>query len=521
VVFVSGTGEDGRRTQLFVRAIEAGTLHALDGTEDARYPFWSPESDSIAFASNGQLRVVELSRSRIRVVCSLPEGRITGGTWNQQGVMLFSSPGNVPIAQVRADGKTPVTSLTAVFGEAPAFLPDGRHVLYSGGPTSQGLHLVDLESGTITTLRPDGRRPKYAAGHLLFVQDGRLVAQPFDLKTLTLSGETTELAEMRSPAFFGNANDRLVVYTRVEDTGEQLTWRSRNGAPLGTIGGDGDWYNPELSPDDASVAAQRNQFQGTGPDIWVHDFSRAVSRAIASERQSELMPFWSSDGARVWFMRDDVGVFEKPSSGGAERRVSDFAAAAALRVTGISHDGRHLVTFRMNDQNNRDIFIVPLAAETPPFSFAQSAANEMQPALSPDGRWLAYVTDELGTNQQQADVFVQAFPDGGHKVRVSATTDGGAQPRWRKDGRELFFVAKDQRLMALAVEESGEVLRLGPARPLFRMPFGPVAGLATRAGYDVTRDGQRFIIAEPRPGGRTSALAVVVNWTTALTVGRR
>jgi hypothetical protein len=126
------------------------------------------------------------------------------------------------------------------------------------------------------------------------------------------------------------------------------------------------------------------------------------------------------------------------------------------------------------------------------------------------------VTDELGPNLQRTDVFVQAFPDGGHKVRVSASTDGGAQPRWRKDGRELFFVANDQQLMALAVEQSGEVLRLGPPRPLFKTPVGPVAGLATRAGYDVTRDGRRFIIVEPRPGGRTSFVAVVVNWTVAL-----
>src|SRR4029079_10388687 len=173
-------------------------------------------------------------------------------------------------------------------------------------------------------------------------------------------------------------------------------------------------------------------------------------------------------------------VFEKPASGGAERRVSEYAARSGLRVTGISQDDRYLVTFRMNDQNNRDIFIVPLAAGQPPFPFAPSPANETQPALSPDGRWLSNGTDEFGTNQTMVDVLIQAFPGGGHKLHVSATTDGGAQPRWRKDGRELFFVGKDGRLMTLAVEQAGEILRLGPPRPLFKVPFAPAAGLATR-----------------------------------------
>jgi hypothetical protein len=293
---------------------------------------------------------------------------------------------------------------------------------------------------------------------------------------------------------------------------------------LGEVPGEGDWRNPSLSPDDLRVAAERDERQGTGRDIWVLDLARPTPRLLSAGVGPEMTPIWSHEGDRVIFQSgtDETlttgrSIVAKSLSGGATENISPRARGTFVD---LMPDGKSALVFTLVE-GNRDIQITPLDGASPPVAFARTTFNETQPALSPDGRWLAYVSDELGIDQRR-DVYVQAFPGGGKKVQLSDATGGGHQPRWRRDGRELFYVTPDSRIAAVPTELSSETIKVGQPRALFQTAIGSESGLGTRAHYDVTRDGKKFIVAEFRDGRLAAPpFTVLVNWRSIVAKGVR
>jgi Tol biopolymer transport system component len=307
----------------------------------------------------------------------------------------------------------------------------------------------------------------------------------------------------------------------------QLGWYGRDGRRLSDVPGDG-WRNPALSPNDALIAVQRNTRQGTSEDIWIVDAAKSTSRALSSEVTTEESPSWSADGRRVIFQSYRAGprgqgtaraLVDKPLDGSAAVTFGENVDIAGTFV-GLTPDTRSILLFRIV-AGNRDIVLMPRDGGSGT-TFAQTAFDETQPALSPDGKWMAYVSDERGVGVRR-DIFIRAFPAGDRKIHVTADGPGGVQPLWRKDGRELYFVSLDQHLNAVSVEVAGDSLRISRPTALFETTIRPEAGLGTRASYDVTRDGQRFVVVQAT-GADTrndAPITVLVNWRSAVARGVR
>jgi len=524
--------DDQRRGRLWLRTLATGEARPLEGTDDGDMPFWSPDGNSLGFFANRRLYGIDLTTGKVRVLCDADGARVAG-TWNVDDVILFSREANAPLMRVDLRRAGAAVELAHARGVRPKFLPDGRHFLYTSG-----IQLGDSGSPSRTIRRGDlaseqtadvvgGRDAVFAAGHLIFVRSNSLLAQPFEPGTHTLSGTPRVLIDDMGRysgdvgSNFSVAGDRLLAYRRDAEVNRQLVWYARDGRRLGAVDHQGSWRNPEFSPDDAWIAAQRNQFQGLREDVWLYDVNRRTPRALASTASSEYSPVWSADGERVTFRVIELGptvsapgtvkLVERTVESGAERLVTTLNSAAGETFQAFTPDGRSALMFRVVD-GNRDIVLHPLDGVAAPVSFAKTPFNETQPSISPNGRWLAYVSDELGSRH----VYIQPFPAGGPRIHVTEGTAGGVQPRWSRDGRELYYLASDRRLVAVPVISSSDALRLAPATPLFKTTIEYEAGVGTRADYDVTRDGQRFIVAEPRPQLEGAALTVLVNWTSGL-----
>lgn len=435
----------------------------------------------------------------------------------------------MPLQRVNADVLTPPAAIGTLRGFRPFFLPDGRHFGFHNNrvPGAIGIHVADLESAEAVLVRATGREAKYADGHLVFVENEHLVAAPFDPVRRQLTGEPIPLAEFIShngeTSVDFSVAGRLLAFRDIPLRTRQLVWRGRDGRRLDIVEGDGHWRNPELSPDNTRLAVERNEGKGTNLDIWVLDVIGGNGRAVAAQREGERAPFWSVEGNRVFYL-PDLGsqmLLSVSPGGGPATPLAESAGAMGF-IHGLSADGKRLIGFRLSPAGNRDIVLRPIDSPDHAVTFAESAFNETQPSLSRDGEWMAYVSDELGLNNT-TDVFIQAFPGGGQKVHVTAGAIGGLQPRWQRDGRELYYLGRDRRLMVVAVERAGSTLRVGTPRPLFEVAADLESGLGTRAIYDVTRDGLRFIVAEDRDGPPVGAvpITVLVDWRSKVTAGRQ
>ncbi len=500
------------KPNLWLRILATGESQMIADSEGAVGPFWSADGAEIAYFTSDRLRAVNLATGRSRVICDVTGGR-KGGAWNAGGVIVFATESGVPLRRVNADGRSALADLPQK-GFRPFFLPDGRHFLFAdqgnSAFTPTGISVGDLDSGEVKEILADGAEPKYADGYLFFVLDSGIKAQVFNPGSFKLSGGPIPVADIgrhtgATGTNFSIAANGLIAFRSGSEGVREIAWYSRDGTR--TVAGEpGAGSNPLFSPDDSMIALQR------GIDIWLFDPARGTGRMYASGRPTPVIsPMWKSDGSAVLFLRLSVGVVEKPMNGGSERTVIEAKGGFPF-ITQMISDGRAL-GFRLRD-GNRDIWIRSSTGEEA--YFAQSSGNEKQPALSPDERWLAYVYSENSESDQI--IFIEAFPNGGRKVRISGDI-GGVQPRWRRDGRELYYVAPDGSLMAVAVEETGGVLKIGTPKALFKTSLSPESGLGTRANYDATRDGSRFFVIEPKKdaGPDTQPVTVLVNWQSIVT----
>jgi serine/threonine protein kinase len=511
------------KASLWVRPLDSPIAQPLSGTEDAIYPFWSPDSRFIGFFAGGKLKKIELSGGTVQTLCSAAIPR--GGSWSSSGVIVFGPSPNEPLYQVKETGgpASPLTKLEPSRQEAshrwPFFLPDGRHFLYSvlGGPQSQGIYVTSLDGkDTRRLLNISSSIAMYAApGYLLFRHDATLMGQVFDLNKLQLSGDAFPVAEQVGfdlstfQTYFSVSQTGVLTYSAATGGKTQLTWVDRGGKELGLIGQPANYIRPSLSPDGKRVAVDGSDSQGNR-DVWLLDLASGNSTRFTFDPAQDLFAVWSPDGSRIVFGSDREGprnLYQRSAKGaGKEERLlkSDFNAYPV----DWSHDGKY-IAYVINDPKTKiDVWVLPLFGDQKPFPFANTQASERGARFSPDGKWLAYVSDESGVPQ----IYVETFPSSGGKWQVSSS--GGYHLAWRHDGKELFYVAADRKMMAVDIKGEGASFEAGPPKPLFELRVPTFTG--SQAQFAVTPDGQKFLIANTHGENKSEPITVALNWTANL-----
>jgi len=508
------------KTLLWVRPLDSLSPRALPGTEGAAFPFWSPDSRSIGFFAQGKLKRIEASGEPTVALCRV-NGDFGGGTWNHDGVILFSLSREYPDVLYRVSSSggppTPVTtpdpSCHEVAHSAPQFLPDGHHFLYHvacGGEDRTNVGSLDTKEGKRVM---DGESVVVYAppGYLLFVREGVLQVQPFDAKRLEITADPIPVAEQVQykkgvwQSSLSVSENGVLAYEG-GNRNSQLLWVDREGRQLESIGEPAEYVDLELSPDGKRAAIEIRDRQTKNNDIWLFDLLRRVSTRLTFALSSfQFQPAWSPDGSHIVYTSYQKGAYQiqqKMSNGAGNAEVLIKGKAAA--VSDWSWDGRFIVYECHGAKSNADLWILPLFGDHKPFPFLQTEFDEYSGRLSPNGRWMAYTSNETG----RAEVYVQSFPLSGAKWQVS--TNGGDNPRWRRDGKELFYLAADQKLMAAAVNEEG-TFKAGVPKVLFQ-----TREVVGRYRYAVTADGQRFLVNTPLEEANTAPITVVLNWTAEL-----
>ena len=507
---------------IFVKRFESTKPELLVGTEGASSPFWSPDSREIAFFSAGRIKKISVSGGSVQIICSA--SGLTGGTWNSDGVILFSSAGvlNRTIAAggesraitVRDESKQETNHL------APYFLPDGKRYLYlawSSAQANSAIYLASLDSAERTKLLVGQSKAVYAnAGYLLFHQQGTLFAQPFDLRGGLLTGEPVRVLDDISydplaadAAFDVSANGRLIYFSgEGPAVDRQFVWHDRTGKRLGAESTSRLYTaNFDLSRDGTRIAVAQHDRQRSQFDIylvdWAHDLSRRLTFDPALSPNGNVV--WSPDGQRVAFASQRAGNRDI-----YEQNVNGVGTETAVLATPIdewpedwSADGRYLAYGRNRSRGvGGGLFALPLFGDRTPITIADTLFAQDEPRFSSDGRWVAYNSAQSGMNQ----VYLVSFPATDQKRQIS--TDGGVQPRWRRDGKELFYLGLDGRIMAVDLRIDSSI-DTGVPRALFntRLSVDPV-----RDQFAVTADGQRFLVQEPVIRGTPTPITVLVNW---------
>jgi serine/threonine protein kinase len=507
------------RTRLWLRSLDSTTAKTLQNTEDANYPFWSPDSRSIGFFADGKLKRIDLSGGPAQVLADAPSNR--GGTWGPNGFIFFApvSSGSISRVSDRGGDPTPVTK-TEPGRQAghrhPQFLPDGRHFLFyaQGSPDARGIYVASADGSSTQRLVDADSAAVYSAGYLLLVRQATIFAVSFDLKSLSVKGDPIPVADQvasdgaNRAALSASLTGSWMYRTGGAANQRQFVWFDRAGKEIAKVGlpDPGNLNGGELSPDGKHIAVGRT-VNGNN-DIWLLEIQRGILSPLTTNPAQENYPTWSPDGLRIVFNSSRSGSFdlyEKLVSGiGNEQLV--VASPLGKQAADWSPDGSVLLY-----GTNVDIMAVPMTGDRKTFPVVQTDAAESLPQFSPDGKWIAYQSNESG----QFEIYAQPFPGPGPKVRIS--TNGGAQVRWPRSGKELFYISLDGRLMAAPIRFDSKANTIEPSlpTPLFRprMAFGVVN--SQRQQYMVSPDGQRFLINTPVGDASIAPITFVQNWSPA------
>jgi hypothetical protein len=473
----------------------------------------------VGFFARGALRTVRLGGGLPVEVCPALTIDWTSATWSRNGVILFAD-GEV-VQRVSDSGGTPVPATVLANGESqhirPWFLPDDEHFVYLARmPTRTELRVGSLSDRETKPLGPFDSSAAYAAGHLLSVRGAALTAQPFDMKSLELSGDPRVLADqvaVYTPArrgVFSASVAGVLAYSQVVNAVSQLDWVDRKGTHMTTSADPGVFINLDLSPDGNRVAVSQGKVEPGGQnsvDIWVTDLNQGTgSTRLTSEADRDFDPSWSPNGSYIAYHAVQYGggsvLYRQRSDGSAPREPLD--RGVTIKSPAWSPKGDALV-YTKGDEKGGDIWRVPLTGDRKPVAIVQTAYDESSPSVSPDGRWIAYQSDKSG----RSEVYVQPFPTGGKEDNISQR--GGRAPRWGPDGRELFFLALDGMLMTVAVDaHTGSIA--GIPQRLFQTGLHEPTN---QRPYAVARDG-RFLVPTPRDALRRTPITIVLDWTTTL-----
>jgi Tol biopolymer transport system component len=518
---------------LLVRSLDSPQPRYLPGTEGVRGLFWSPDSRHVGFVANGKLKRIDLSGDPPVTVCDSAD--LLGGTWNADGVIVFGRADG-PLMRVSASGgePAPVTQLDKSRGELahgwPVFLPDGRRFLYLAAGMelrNRAIYAGSLDSPARTEVVRANARPRYAtSGHLLFHRDTSLLAQPFDVERLTLTGEPTRIAEgviIHVPSGFAAydiSHTGTLVYRRQPAVEEStLTWFDRTGRRLETVGAPGVYRGVALSPDNRRIALHLHEVP-EGGDIWVVDRDRAAFTKLTF-RGHNWRPVWSPDGRFIAFSSTRAGdlgsLYRQASNGAGDAEILlKKEAMAKVYADDWASDGQSILySETTRDSTGPDIGVVRLnERERTPKLLVSDTLDQGLSKFSPDGSWIAYESSESG----RREIYVRPYAEGSGKWQIS--TDGGRYVRWARHGRELFYVKDDGSLMVADVFVQEGAFRSGTPRLLFKA--NPVlsnhsSDTQLDIPYDVTRDGQRFLFTERlTSAGRQTSLTIVLNRPAAL-----
>jgi Tol biopolymer transport system component len=511
----------GQKAQLWVRDLDSLAARPLAGTEGAYNPFWSPDNRFIAFFAGGKLKKIGVLGGPAQILCDAASGR--GGSWNQTGVIVFT-PGILDgLYRVSAAGgsSTILIALDQSLGEDslrhPWFLPDAHHFFYTarnGDRNKSAIYVGDLGSKEKRRILITNSNAVYAPpGFLLFLRERTLMAQPFDASRIQTTGDPFPIADKVDfttilGGLFSVSQNGVLAYLSSFGTGNvQLSWFDRGGKPLGTVGAPGDLFTPAISPDGKKVAVRRSDQQAATTDIWLHDLARGTASRFTFGPNINTSPVWSPDGNRMVFNSTRIGggsLYLKPT-GGAGKEELLLKSPSGVVPSDWSRDGRFIIYIQYDANTKSDIWVLPLSGDSPPvpgkaFPFLQTEFTEWGAKLSPDGKWLAYTSDETGRNE----IYMQTFPSPGGKSQVS--TSGGIRPVWSRDGKELFYSAADGKLMAVEVK-TGSKLEASAPKALFD------TRLVGGAGFDISPDGRRFLLANSLDDTGQKPMTVVVNWT--------
>jgi serine/threonine protein kinase/Tol biopolymer transport system component len=451
------------RVRLWVRSFDSLTAQPLAGTEEAVFPFWSPDSRFIGFFSGGKLRKIEVTGGPAQTICDAPDPR--GATWNADGLILFAPKTADALYRVSAGGGTPapVTTLDQSRKEIshthPRFLPDGRHFLYlaiSPQQDTSGIYVSALDSpDTKLLVKADSGAAYSPPGYLLFLRGRTLMAQAFDADSLKINGDPLPVAEQvdrlglgRRDAMFSVSETGVLVYWSGSSANLQLVWFDRQGKQLSTVGPVGSYVTPWLSPDEKRVTFGSSEPDGGGSDIWIMELARGTPTRFTFDPAIEAVPLWSPDGSRILYSSDREGplnLYQRAANSAGEAEPLPKNDNNNKLANDWSADGRFILFQAQDQRTNSDLWVLPISGDQKPFPYLHADFSEAQGRFSPDGKWVAYVSNESG----KWEVYVQSFPVPGGKWQVS--NSGGAQPQWRRDGSELFYISSDRKLMAVDV----------------------------------------------------------------------
>jgi eukaryotic-like serine/threonine-protein kinase len=511
------------KTQLWVRSLASLTYVPLAGTEGADSPFWSADSRHVGFFAGGKLKRIDASGGPAQTICNAETGSF-GGTWSRDDVILFTPNPARPLYRVSATGGEPaqLTTLDPTRGESshgwPQFLPDGRHFLFfveSARTEVGGIYVASLDSLVKHRVLAAGSNGLYASGRLLFVRDDTLMAQPFDIARAQLTGAAVPLADdpgvVRSAGHsLFSASDDVLAYSRDPGDYSRLVWFDRAGHELGALGSDSTrrtYGNVNLSPDGTRIAADGRDPRTGNRAIWLYDLAQGGESRLTFGPATDASPVWSPDGRRITFFsaRDGTwNLYQKPATGAGTEEL--LLKSTESKITcDWSLDGRYIVYREWDPKAKWNVWALPVSGEGKPVCLVQTPFEDGCGQVSPDGRWLAYSSGEPG----RQEVYVQPFSPGSQTPgRWQVSVHRGSTPRWRRDGKELFYLDLEHRLMAVPVTAGG-TFQAGPPKPLFQ----------TRAtgflSYGVTANGQRFLVNAAIEAAAGSTPTVILNWNVA------
>ena len=504
-------------TAVWVRTLELLTAERLPGTEGAGEgaPFWSDDGRFLAFFADGKLKRVALAGGPPEDVCDTPSFR--GGTWNRDGTIVFAPGSRSALFKVPATGGTPTAVTTLQPDEpghmSPQFLPDGRHFLFYIA-NFRGIHVasVDAPGRAVVIEHPDAATVAYTNGHLLFLRGTTLLAQRFDTSRFSLTGEAVAVAD---DVFSGNppigvfaaSPNGVLVFAAGAAARSQLAWFDRSGRQLETIGDAAEYQDAALSPDETRIAVTlADDSRRGGTDIWIVDARRGFRTRLTTDTRDDGSPVWSPNSRRIAFAsrrKARLDIYEKLASG-TDEEVVLLSDETDKLPTSWSPDGRHLLYVSPAGGLQRALWALPMMGTATSIRVSANPSTR-RVHFSPDGRWIAYTEGEAGG---RAAVYVAPFPQTGGRVRVFV--DGGTQPRWRRDGGEIYYRRPDGMLMAATVRYSEDNVTIAATKELFRLDRAEEVGF-----YDVSQSGDRFLLPVPMtPQG--PVLAVMTSWTTAL-----